>query len=509
MRNLIVCCDGTWNTPDQEHDGVPTPSNVTRLFNCLAPRDPAGNEQLKYYHPGVGSEGNWWERVAGGSVGIGLTHNILSAYKWLGVNYRTGDRIFLFGFSRGAYTARSLGGMITTCGLLDLTAVPAEQVWGRVEKACEQGYRKKKPVSSWGKGLSFHLTGGTGGNAEVFFIGVWETVGALGIPNDMGLLNLLDNSSKYEFHDTSLSERVRHARHAVALDEQRASFAPTLWTNLDKHPSVRQVWFPGVHCDLGGGYLEKGLSDGALKWMIDEASVKDIGLAFHSGMVAQIAPSAQDVLHDSCTGVFRILPTQPRSLPRLDQANAAILHKSVFERMDTPPLAQAPYRPMTPLPKGGKVTLEIYASQVWNHTGVYLEAGRTYTFSAEGEWKDSSIPCGPAGTNDGNFNAGELVHIASSAWGKMEKFFKRLSHNDELNLKGTRREEDLPWFSLVGVIANGGEPGKDGSPARGEVFLIGDSATFTPMRSGYLYCFANDVLSLYGNNRGSVTLRVE
>ncbi|MBE9479759.1 MAG: DUF2235 domain-containing protein, partial [Chloroflexi bacterium] len=108
MRNLIVCCDGTWNTPDQKHNGVPVPTNVVRLYNAVVDMNPKKKIlQLKYYHPGVGTDGNWWQKVAGGTMAVGLSKNIMSAYKWLGVNYVPQDRIFLFGFSRGAYTVRS------------------------------------------------------------------------------------------------------------------------------------------------------------------------------------------------------------------------------------------------------------------------------------------------------------------------------------------------------------------------------------------------------------------
>lgn len=119
MRRLIVCCDGTWNTPDQEHDGVPTPTNVVRFQNAFAEegeKDGQKVPQLRYYHPGVGTEGSWWEKALGGGVGVGLSKNIMSAYKWLSSEYQAGDDICLFGFSRGAYTVRSLSGMICSCG---------------------------------------------------------------------------------------------------------------------------------------------------------------------------------------------------------------------------------------------------------------------------------------------------------------------------------------------------------------------------------------------------------
>src|SRR6185295_3142736 len=117
MGNIVVCADGTWNTPDQKDGGLPAPTNVVKLANALADTDARGVAQKKYYHPGVGSDGSAFDRVLGGGVGKGLDQNIMSGYKWLATEYRPGDDIYLFGFSRGAFTVRSLAGMIGCCGL--------------------------------------------------------------------------------------------------------------------------------------------------------------------------------------------------------------------------------------------------------------------------------------------------------------------------------------------------------------------------------------------------------
>ena len=506
MRNLIVCCDGTWNTPDQKQDGVPVPTNVVRLHNAVARLDDQGSEQLKYYHPGVGTDGKWWEKLAGGTVGVGLSKNIMSAYKWLGVNYQDDDHIFLFGFSRGAYTARSLGGMVSTCGLLDLSSLSEKEVWKRVDAAYKRGYRGKKHKSEWARDWACHRS--TDAAFPIFFLGVWDTVGALGVPDDMAILNLLDSRRKYAFHDTTLGPEVVHARHAVAIDEMRASFAPTLWTGVQSGRDVKQIWFPGVHCDVGGGYREKGLSDGTLKWMMDEATA--VGLVFQSGMCQQVQPDHLDVLHDSRTGFFEYLRTQPRSVPLLVPANVPdAVHRSALDRHVTPPIAQAPYRPTIVLATGKQKQLPVYAVQPWNETGVYLQAGATYRFTATGEWLDRKIKCGPGGTKDGKFGLGELAHLAGALWGKVEGVVGKLTRNDEADFRGTRRVEDMPWFALVGAIANGGNPGRDGTPAPHEHFLIGDGTTLTVEQPGYLYCFANDAWHFYDNNRGSVMLTIE
>ena len=506
MRNLIVCADGTWNTPDQQHDGVPTPTNVVRLYNAIADKHSNGNDQIKYYHPGVGTDGKWWDKLAGGAVGVGLNKNVMSAYKWLGTTYQPGDRIWLFGFSRGAYTVRSLAGMITSCGLVELSGLPDDDIWTRVEKVLERGYRKGEDKKIWGKDWKL-LRPEPNKKITVFFLGVWDTVGALGIPDDMAILNLLDDTEKYSFHNTDLNSRIEHARHAVAVDEMRASFAPTLWTKLGT-TDVKQIWFPGVHSDVGGGYPETQLSDGALKWMMDAA--KAAGLEFHAGMYAQVLPDSRGVLHDSHSGMFKHMRTQPRSVPPVAKKRpAGVFHPSVIDRQRNPLITQAPYRPTHSLKKGGKRELPIFAINPWNDTGIYLEKGAKYEFKASGQWVDRNIKCGPGGTADGDFQAGELAHIAASAWGKVEGFFKKVSKNQRADFLGTKRVESEDWFVLLGAIANGGHPDKKNKLTPHEIFKIGDGCIKEPGESGYLYCFANDAWHAYDNNRGSVTLTVK
>jgi uncharacterized protein (DUF2235 family) len=292
MKHLIVCCDGTWNTPDQEDDGLPAPTNVVRLHRCVSEATAAGVDQRTYYHPGVGTEGGVLGRLTGGMYGRGISQNIQSAYHWLARNYAKGDKIFLFGFSRGAYTVRSLAGMIGRCGLLSLTkSIDAREGWKRVSEIYEGGYRHKQG-KAWSPPASWKFRIPKKRADAVHFLGVWDTVGALGVPNDLALLNFFDRPRNWMFHDTELGTGVTTARHAVALDEMRASFTPTMWTN--KHADMKQVWFPGVHSDVGGGYAQTGLADGALRWMIDEAAAA--GLDFKSVMVSQIQPNYQGLL---------------------------------------------------------------------------------------------------------------------------------------------------------------------------------------------------------------------
>ncbi|HJV25205.1 MAG TPA: DUF2235 domain-containing protein [Aromatoleum sp.] len=504
MKNIVICCDGTWNTPDEKDGGVPAPTNVVRLYNALAEADAADVGQHKYYHAGVGTNGSWWDKVIGGGTGVGLERNVMSAYRELCDYYEDGDRIYLFGFSRGAYTVRSLGGLVSLCGLLDTDGLEDPEIWTRIEHVFQKGYRRKtESLDDWQrKDWEFRENGG-GHRIPIRFLGVWDTVGALGIPNDMAFLNLIDNLHDYTFHDTNLSASIQTARHAIALDERRASFQPTLW-NPQPGQDALEMWFPGVHSDVGGGYRETGLSDAALAWMISEAKAADLN--FNSGMIDQIKSDYLGPLHDSCCGVFSLLPSQPRGVPMLQAAEN--MHPSAVNRAKNPPIHQCPYRQARTFTLGTPLTIDIFAAQPWNDTGLWLEAGITYTFFASGEWMDSSIKCGPDGADDGKFQPAELAQIAGSALGWVESVYKKLARNSEADFRFTKRHEDMPWFCLVGAIANGGGVDAKGHTVPHEAFAIGDGVTYTPKKSGYFYAYANDAWNCYGNNRGRVQLTI-
>jgi hypothetical protein len=512
MANLVVCCDGTWASADNKTNGVPTPTNVVKIHAAVAEKDGAGKLQHKYYHPGVGTEGGIFNKVVGGGIGLGLDRNIKSAYRWLADAYKPGDNIFLIGFSRGAYTVRSLGGMISSCGLVDFAAmsVVGDKQWPVVDEIFDN-YRDSKAKASDLTHLHFHNAqkGKVGkGKTDIQFLGVWDTVGALGIPDELELLNLFDDPEKHMFHDTSLSKIVKVARHAVAIDEPRGTFTPTLWTKVSPGTDCEEIWFPGVHSDVGGGYIERGLSDGALEWMMAEA--KKAGLEFRSGVLAQLNPDPLDVLHDPISGIYEDLKARPRSVPCLTgRAANRNFHKSALDRHKNPPLIQPIYWPSRHLRKGQQTVLDIFAREKWNTTGLFLEAGETYQLSADGEWLDASISCGPAGTSDGNFQPGEILHVLASGLGRIEDWFKRATDNDDADFRFTRREGKMPWFSLVGVVANGRAGDNNGKRLPHQTFLIGTGRKLRPAADGYLYAYANDAWQMYDNNRGSVQLTVK
>ena len=528
-KKLIVCFDGTWNTPSQEDNGVPAPTNVYKMYRALAD-EADGIRQEKYYHTGVGTDGGKLSKILDGAFGSSLGEHIQSAYYWLAGHYQNDAAIYLFGFSRGAFTVRSLGGMLAG-GLLDLDAVDnrtAKRVkkknaskltvkersrarWKAVSSAYTAYRRKGKHLDQFKtefKDCFFHHAD----PVSIDFLGVWDTVGAAGIPDDAELLNaLFDRKKKWEFHDKTLGEHVKVGRHAMALDEMRASFTVTRWSNRAEHPDAVEKWFPGVHSDVGGGYEDSGLSDGALDWMMNEA--KKAGLAF-GDVTGQIQPNPRGVIHNSYKGVFQALRSRPRNIPVIIQGNPE-LHDSVLARQSANLIKYPDYWPTKRLKVNESVSIDIFASERWNKTGVYFETGQKYVFDATGEWVDKKDTCDWLGTEqDREFTMGDVVRYGGSLLGKIEKLFEKA--NASTDFYGTKRVEEADWFSMIGAIANDSgvaDPvSNDGSPTPHEYIclpLYGTKASaFKVKIPGYLYAFPNDAWHFYENNKGSIRLTV-
>lgn len=319
-KRLVLCFDGTWNNADSGK----AETNVARMARAIRANSGAdGVPQLTLYLRGVGSTGLAVQRLVGGAFGEGVDDNIRSGYMFLAQNYVPdfGDEIFIFGFSRGAFTARSLVGFIASSGLLK------RQHLGDLAKAWTY-YRTVEHRSPAGfckmYGSDCHT------DARVRFLGVWDTVGALGIPST--LLGSLTRR-EYEFHDTNPSAIVEVARHALAIDEHRDEFVPTLWTGESPPGSdIRQMWFAGAHADVGGGYLKRGLADIPLHWMAGEA--ERAGLSLDWSMLP--APAALD-------------PLAPQHESRLNWSRKDRLTPTIRQIMGTEPelgLLDWLYRPV-------------------------------------------------------------------------------------------------------------------------------------------------------------------
>lgn len=321
MKRLVVCCDGTWN----RRDAGPRTTNVAKTAEAVAASD-RSTRQLVFYDAGVGT-GGWVDRIVGGVTGHGLEKNVLDAYRFIAENHEDGDELFLFGFSRGAYTARSVVGMIRKCGVLR----------GADAQRMRDAYRLYRGPAHPDSDAAKAFRAAHSKETRVRFIGVWDTVGALGIP--AGPLRSF-NRRRHAFHDVQLSRIVDVACHALAIDERRAAFQPTLWsTKPDPRQRVQQQWFPGAHSGVGGGYAAAGLSDVALGWMMDEAA--EAGLVFTRGARARLRPDPAGKLVDSRSGLWRFLPGGWRTIGAA-ATQPQTLHPSALQRH----LAPAPgYRP--------------------------------------------------------------------------------------------------------------------------------------------------------------------
>jgi uncharacterized protein (DUF2235 family) len=323
---LILCFDGTWNRPDANTAVVRRiETNVVRFHQSILKTGPDGSRQVAWYDTGIGT--SWYDRVLGGGFGFGLDQKIQEGYRWLVENYSDPDprdrEVYILGFSRGAYTARCLVGMIRNVGLL--TPVNAH----RVEEAYAL-YRDRDDSADTDRAVQFRARYSR--EVEIRFLGVWDTVGALGIP--LWALQWL-NAAEYAFHDTELSRIVQNAAHAVAIDEHRVDYQVALWDPVVKPgQTVEQRWFAGANADVGGGYDRRLVSDVTVAWMQGKAAA--LGLAIDPPWIPAVgAASSRDPIHDSYSellgGVYA--RTHPRFYRALHLAGGnEVLDPSVLER---------------------------------------------------------------------------------------------------------------------------------------------------------------------------------
>jgi uncharacterized protein (DUF2235 family) len=298
VKNIVICFDGTWNNADAQF-----PTNVVKTAKLILPTDDKGTAQVVFYDEGVGSMrvafGASINSLLGGAFGVGLMNNIEQAYRFLTFNYEPGDRIFVFGFSRGAFSARSFGGLVRTCGILHKSNV------GMVKQAValyqnrdrEAGadappcvkFRHDYSVAAYGRNVDLAPPGGVEHPLSIEYMGIWDTVGALGLPSHFIFANYFNK--KYQFHDLALSSMVKNARHALSIDERRNTFVDTPWTNIDElnraaaasdpnqvAPPYLQQWFPGDHASVGGGGDVNGLWQATLVWVVEGAQARGLAV---------------------------------------------------------------------------------------------------------------------------------------------------------------------------------------------------------------------------------------
>jgi uncharacterized protein (DUF2235 family) len=335
-KRLVLCCDGTWNTPDQGRGGHPCPTNVTKLALAVADTADDGKEQRVFYHRGVGT--NRRERLSGGVFGFGLSRNVRDTYRFIVENFEPDDELFFFGFSRGAFTARSTAGFVRNAGIL------RPECADRLDEA----YALYRNRTAHPRGIESQLFRRSYSHeTRISFIGVWDTVGALGIPLS-GLRWVNGFNRRWQFHDTDLSTTVAAAFQALAIDEKRRPFAPAVWRQQEHagHQRLEQVWFAGVHCDVGGGYRDAALADISLLWMAGRA--QSCGLTFQPNpfppMVAAgatdeavvVRPNAMGQLHESRKTFYRLLPPLERPIGEKDPVHENAASTAVQRREKDP-----------------------------------------------------------------------------------------------------------------------------------------------------------------------------
>lgn len=371
-KNIIVCSDGTGNTINKGRG-----TNVFKLFEAIDKSgcSPGAPRQFAIYDDGVGTAQFHPIRLLGGAFGLGLARNVRQLYRELSRAYEPGDRIYLFGFSRGAFTVRTLSGLVTTCGLVNVrnpqstkrlfgVLNPGSEWWLRwvtwrawstyrrsyqslLERSLSRLLRRDS-AGAKSKAYRRNYTRDAGDDSQlpwIHFVGVWDTVGAVAIPFN-GLRIFLNNFVyRFSFPNKILPPRVEKACHALSIDEERHAFSPVLWDESDdstvgpcrcgspargdddaasheskrreEEPRCEQVWFPGVHSNVGGGYPKQGISLVALHWMLVKAEKH--GLTFNSQARDYIEQhrNVQDFLYDSRRGPSLYYFYMPRDIQKL------------------------------------------------------------------------------------------------------------------------------------------------------------------------------------------------
>jgi uncharacterized protein (DUF2235 family) len=509
-KNIVILCDGTGNEFGDRN------SNVVKLRQALK-NDPP--RQVIYYHPGVGTKGatnalttagKVWTKIRGLAFGYGLSENIADAYRFLMQTFEAGDQVYLFGFSRGAYTARALCGMLRMFGLL----APGNE--GLIPYALRLFKRNDNSLLArlTARPSKFAI-------AEAFrkafcsdcaphFLGLWDTVSSVGWILDP--IGLKPGSLPY----TKDLKQVGKVRHAVSIDERRAFFRQNL-VEQGADRDVKEVWFAGVHSDIGGSYpeAESGLSKISLCWMVREAEAA--GLLVESSMMANVLgangqyamPLPGAMAHNSLTAAWWLGEFWPKARRRVSQTGdrqrgllglprmnlfrsrsipeGACLHESVEIRRKVVPMyaprnlpefynvEREPSSNLAPRHLNAEDTMDlaVHARAKWNATPIWVSKGERYRVAASGVWHDASIPCGPAG------------YESSSLGFRLVAPF--------------RRARKANWFALIGTI----------NQTEATSFVIGDGVEIGVPRDGLLYCFANDLPFMYFNNSGTIRMIVK
>lgn len=324
-RNIVICCDGTGNEYGTKN------TNVVEIFKMLKLENPV--DQVAFYDPGVGTMGDpslhtglgkTINKGLGLAFGRGMTRIIHDAYRYAMNSYRDGDRLFLFGFSRGAYTVRALAGMVHKIGLLKKGSENLIPYATRLYKEHPENPEQWRVVNGFKKTFSK--------KCQIHFLGVWDTVKSVGLCRRSVTLD-------YTLNNPGLL----HGRHAVSLDERRSHYQTNLW-GYKNGSDFQEVWFPGVHSDVGGSYEACGLAQISLKWMARAA--EQYGLLLDKAKMEKIQPDPLGLIHNPLKPYWWALGWKRREVRHLNAEPDAgtWIHSSVKARME----AVNSYKPSIP-----------------------------------------------------------------------------------------------------------------------------------------------------------------
>jgi uncharacterized protein (DUF2235 family) len=348
-RNIVLCSDGTG-----QRGGPGRRSNVWRIYLAVDPRPQDGPRQIRVHDDGVGSEDFAVLRIIGGALGVGVSRNIRELYAALITSYRCGDRIYLFGFSRGAYTVRILANLICLFGIPDGSNKTPRQILKIAQSALDAYKAANIESAADGNSKAVKSFQQAHGNVlqprqedrpfSVHFIGCWDTVGAIGLPFDE-LTKAVMPLFPLRFQNNHPPSGVQHLCQALAIDEERQTFQPVLWdeTNLVDNQTLEQVWFPGVHTNVGGGYPKDQLALECLKWMVQQAEKRD--LQFSQPILQRFAEEASPhgKMYDSRAGLATYYRHLPRRIDRLTVGRSTPkIHSSALDRISYRAIAYAP-----------------------------------------------------------------------------------------------------------------------------------------------------------------------
>ncbi len=323
-KNIVICSDGTGNTAIKGRG-----TNVFKLYEAVDLHQPPPAQQVAIYDDGVGTQ-KWKPlKLLSGAFGWGLSRNVKKLYANLSRVYESKDQIFLFGFSRGAFTVRTLADFICSRGLLDPEKCDDDADFLKQVNRAYSNYRNKYwsffgrlfALIKWAFGLSKLKEEAFQEVAHIRFIGVWDTVDAVGLPSDAATA-ILNKFYKFKFNNSTLNGKVKKACHALAIDDERGTFSPVMWDEQgNKGDRIEQVWFSGVHSNVGGGYPKQGMSLVSLDWMMARAEAAELKFLDHDQKLYKNHRNFNDKLYDSRSGFAVYYRYQPRNIRKISEKN--------------------------------------------------------------------------------------------------------------------------------------------------------------------------------------------